>query len=184
MIVKDFAGKPWWSRCVGRLLIRRECRAYRRLGSAPGFPGLVDRVDAYALALEKVEGIQLIRSPTRFKQGTNYLNAIRRSLDSLHQAGIAHLDLRGRENVVLADNGRVILLDLGGAICLRPGSLAHRLLFPLLSAADESAYLKWKEILEAGPYDARERQQLRRYRVARLLWPFRREGRPWTRKNG
>jgi serine/threonine protein kinase len=99
----------------------------------------------------------------------------------LHACGIAHLDLRGRENVMVTGEGRIVLVDLGGAIWLRPGGLFHRALFPLLAAADEAAWIKWKEMLSPGTLDARERAFERRFRRLRGLWLFNLKG-AWRRK--
>ena len=175
-VVKDFAGKPWWFRWFGRLQIARECRAYRRLGRADGFPRFVDRVDAHALALGKVEAIQLIVAPTRFSHGADYLAQIRACLDRLHAAGIFHLDLRGRHNVVLTRNHRIVVLDLASAICLRPGSLIYRLVSSVLAAVDGSAYLKWKWILEVVALTEDEQRSVERLRFWRSLWVLNRKG--------
>ena len=169
-VIKDFSRKPGWIRWFGRLQIARECAAYRRLGPAAGFPRLIGRIDGHALSLSCIEGGQLIHAPTRFSRGADYLEQIGACLDRLHAAGVFHLDLRGRHNVVLSTDDRIHLLDLAGAVCLRPGGLAHRLGSPLLRAVDDAAYLKWKWILEVGEYTEKERRRVRRHRFWRSLW--------------
>ena len=175
-VVKDFAGKSWWFRWFGRLQIARECRAYGFLGKADGFPRFVGRVDAHALALGKIEGVQLIVAPTRFSNGADYLGQIRGCLDRLHAAGIFHLDLRGRHNVLLTPGNTIVVLDLASAVRLRPGSPIHRLFSPLLNALDESAYLKWKWILEVCAFTEDEQRAVDRHRFWRSLWLFNRKG--------
>ncbi len=183
LVVKDFASKPWWVRWVGRLQIARECRAYRWLGPSPCVPRFFGRIDAHALALEWIPSVELAKSPLRRENGVELLARLSAVVGLLHGVGLAHLDLRGRENVIIDGEGRVFVLDLASAIWLRPGGLAHRLLFHRLAWTDQAALLKWKRLLEAGPYTAEERSFLERFRFWRGLWPFNRKGtaRPKTR---
>ena len=58
MVIKDFGAKRWWVRLIGRFQIARESRAYRRLGSIPGIPRWIGRIDAHALAVEWIDGGQ------------------------------------------------------------------------------------------------------------------------------
>jgi len=177
IVLKDFAGKAWWVRLLGRLQISREHRAYVRLGRLPGVPRLVGRVDAHALAIERVDAEQLGRAPDRQTGGAAKLAALREVVSRIHAAGLAHLDLRARENVLVSPAGEIYVVDFASAVWFRPGSLAHRLLFPWFRRVDESALLKWKVILEAGPLDDRERSFLKRHGFWRSLWVFNPRGR-------
>lgn len=181
VVVKDYAGKPWWARAWGRWQIARECRAYAFAGAQPFLPRLLGRVDPLALALERVPGQQLADVHARFPDKGALLSPLRAAIDALHARGIAHLDLRGRENVMVTPEGRIVLLDLGGAVWMRPRGVLHRLLFPLLATADEAAWIKWKEMLAPGQLDARERAFERRFRRLRTLWVFNLKG-AWKRK--
>ena len=180
VVVKDYAAKPWWARTLGGWQIGRECRAYAFAGPQPFLPRLLGRVDRHALALERVPGDQLADVHPRFPDKGPLLTRLRSAIDALHARGIAHLDLRGRENVMVTADGRIVLLDLGGAVWLRPGGLVHRLLFPLLAAADEAAWVKWKEMLAPGELTERERAFARRFRRLRALWVFNPKG-AWRR---
>jgi serine/threonine protein kinase len=177
VVVKDFAARGFVGRWLGRLQIARESAAYRRLDGIEGVPRFVGRIDAHALALEAIDGGPLAATRDRHQRGSRHLEQIRSILERLHAAGLAHLDLRCRENVVVDERGSVFLLDFASAVWLRPGGLAHRVLFPLLRSVDVSAYLKWKSELRAGPYSSEERAFLERHRFWRALWPFNRKRR-------
>jgi hypothetical protein len=177
MVVKDFATKAWWVRLLGRLQIAREHRAYRVLGRLPGVPRLVCRVDALALAIERVEAEQLGKAPDRRADGAAKLAALREVVSRFHAVGLAHLDLRARENVLVSPAGQVYVVDFASAVSFRPGSLGHRLLFPWFRRVDESALLKWKVLLEAGRLSDRERAFLKRHAFWRSLWIFNPRGR-------
>lgn len=176
MVVKDFGANPWWIRWFGRLQTARECAAYRALADVPGFPAWYGRIDPWALALERVVGHQLAFAPDRFTAAEVHVARLRRTVDDMHAAGVAHLDLRGRENVLVDDDGRIIIVDLAGSVRMRPGSLAHRLLFHGLALLDESAFLKWKLLLAPDRLSPREKEFLSRFRrFVRPLWPINRK---------
>jgi hypothetical protein len=172
MIVKDYSGKRGWQRILGRIVIAREVRAYRRLGEIPGVPKLVGRIDALALAIEKVDGTQLGIHPQRSSGGSAKLARLREIIDRIHATGTVHWDLRTRANVLVTPSDEIFVLDFASAVRLRPGSVAHRLLFSSFKQIDESAYLKWKRILKAGPFSERERAMVRRHDFWRALWVF------------
>ncbi|HKQ62756.1 MAG TPA: hypothetical protein VJS92_15805 [Candidatus Polarisedimenticolaceae bacterium] len=173
-VVKDFHHKRTWVRLAGRLQVARECRAYRWLGTLSGVPRFYGRIDAHALAFEHLAGRPLGTAPDRAQGGSEKLRRLREVIDRLHARGLVHWDLRARENVLVDATGTIYVLDFASAMWLRPGGLAHRLLFGWMRRIDESAYLKWKQLLGAGPYTPEEQAFLRRFHAWRPLWPFRR----------
>jgi hypothetical protein len=172
LVVKDFGRKAAWVRLIGRLQISRECRAYRWLGPMQGLPRLVGRIDEHALALERIEGDELAFVPRRRETGAATHAKLRGIVERMHDAGLVHLDLRGKDNVLMGPDGQLFILDLAGAVWFRPGGWAHRLLFRLFQTTDKAALLKWKRILGAGPFTEEEESFLRRYRFWRALWIF------------
>lgn len=175
MVVKDFGTKPIWSRLLGRVQIAREVAAYRHLDGVEGVPRLVGRVDAHALAIEKVPGERLAFHPRRIEDGCRFVGLLRGLIDRIHARGVVHNDLRGRENLLVRDDGSLVLVDLAGAVRLAPGGLAHRLFFRVLARADEAAFLKWKDLLLEGDLTDEERASVERFRRLRALWPFNRK---------
>jgi serine/threonine protein kinase len=175
IVVKDFARKAPWVRWLGRVQISRECRAYSWIADVAGPARWLGRIDAHALALELIEGRELAQVADRYERAESYLGELARIVRELHERGVTHLDLRGRDNVMVDLEGRVRVLDLGAAVRLRPGSLAHRLGFGWLKLADDAALLKWKDLLRAGPYTDEEAAFLRRFRFWRALWVFNRK---------
>lgn len=172
VIVKDFASRSPWVRWLGRLQVRRELAAYRRLEGLEGVPALVGRVDALALAIEKIEGERLAFATLGAGEGERCLAQLRLIVDEIHARGIVHNDLRGRENVLLRRDGGLAVIDFAASIHLRPGGLAHRLLFRALAATDEAAFLKWKGMIVPGSYTPEDEAFLRRFEAWRRLWPF------------
>jgi RIO-like serine/threonine protein kinase len=104
------------------------------------------------------------------------LAALRETLDRIHERGVIHNDLRGKDNTLVRADGRVVLIDFAGAFRFRPGGTAHRLLFRRLSRVDEAAYLKWKRILDPQSLTPEEEKFLRRFAFFRRLWVFNPKG--------
>lgn len=179
-VVKDFAAKNGLVRLWGRLQIAREVKFLRLLADLREVPRLFGRLDAVGLVMERLRGEPFyLRHPGPEWRGD--LLALRAALDAIQARGVVHNDLRGRENVWLREGGGIVVIDWAGALRLRPGTLRHRLLFGPLSAIDDSAYLKWKEMLDPESLTDADREQKRRFRRWRRLWPFNRKGVGWTR---
>jgi tRNA A-37 threonylcarbamoyl transferase component Bud32 len=172
VVVKDFAGRALWARLLGRFQIAREVKAYAWLRGARGVPEFVGRIDALALALEKIEGERLAFAELPPGAAPGLLAELRAILNAIHERGVVHNDLRGRENVLLRADGGLAVLDFAAAIRLRPGGFAHRLLFRALAATDEAAFLKWKGMLAPGSYTPDDEAFLARFERRRALWPF------------
>ena len=172
VLVKDFAGRGRLVRGLGRLQIRREAAAYRWLDGVPGVPAFVGCVDPLALAIEWIDGERLAFATYPQREAPEHLAQLRKILDAIHARGVVHNDLRGRENVLLRRDGGLAIIDFAAAIRLHPGGLAHALLFRLLAATDEAAFLKWKGMIVPGSYTSRDEAFLRRFERWRRLWPF------------
>jgi len=176
-VIKDFGSKRWPVRLWGRIQIAREARSLEALADLGVAPRLLDRVDALALAVESLEGSSLYLHPAG-PAARPHLAALRHAMARVHACGIVHNDLRGRENVLLVEPGpRIVVLDWAGAVQLRPGGW----LFRLWKKVDDSALLKWTEMLDPESLSAEDREFLRRFRRWRRLWPFNRKGLGWTR---
>lgn len=171
IVIKDFARRNWFVRQIGRLQISRELGAYRWLPAMPGVPRLIGRVDGYALAFERIDGRAIGYSIYPERNGRALFDSLVDVVSRLHERGLVHWDLRTRKNVI-ACGDRVVVLDFASAFWLRPGGLAHRLLFSWMKRIDHSAVLKWKQILCAGPYTKEEAAFLRRFHFWRGLWIF------------
>jgi hypothetical protein len=108
-VVKDFRARPFIIRnTIGRLLVRREIRALRKLAGLPGVPADAFRIDAHALAYRYIQGTPLTRET---RQGAEFFAAFERLLADVHARGIVHLDVRNERNVLVTEGSRAALID-------------------------------------------------------------------------
>ena len=150
MVVKDFAGRAWWRRLIGRIEVDRECRAYEYVGPMPWFPNFIGRIDSDALAVEKVEGITLRLAEDIDEMRENYLGQLRTAMERLAEIGFLHLDARAYRNVLRRPDGRVVFIDLAGAFWIPPGHFGHRLLRRFIALYYEANIIKWETLLAPG----------------------------------
>jgi len=150
MVAKDFAPRAWWRRLIGRLEVRRECRAYSYLGPMPFFPEFFGCIDRHALAVEKIDGIALARAPHRDLNRDGYLAQIRTAFERLAELGFLHLDARNNKNLLLSPDGRVVFIDLAGSLWIPPGKIGHRLLRRVSALYYEANIIKWETVLHPG----------------------------------
>ena len=176
LVIKDFGTRAAWVRVLGRIQIAREAAAYRWLEGLDCVPRFVGRVDAWALAIEHVDGQQLADVYEGRADRPALLARLQRAMEAIHARGLYHLDLRGRENILVTTAGDVLLLDFAGALWARPGSLGHRLIAKVAGATDRSAFLKWKDRLTPGSFTAEEEVFIRRFQRRRRWWIFNPKG--------
>ena len=144
LIVKDYTPRPAWIRfTLGRGLIRREVRAYRRLQDIEGIPRFAGQVDSFAFAVEFVEG----RDLSHFRPGEVPVEFFRKLfllLESVHRAGVAQGDIHHRDVLVGPDN-EPFLVDFSTA-AFREGAARswRQRLFRAACSSDHRAVLKLK----------------------------------------
>ncbi len=162
VVVKDFGPRaPWLRQTLGRFLVWRELRAYRALRGHPSVPRLIGRLDAFAFAVEYRPGEKMTREVTG-RVAPGFSQNLESAVRSMHESGVAHLDLRHRSNVLVGEDGEPILIDFASAVCFRPGGAAARWLLPLLARYDLRAVEKWRQRLHHAWPAALRARELRR----------------------
>jgi hypothetical protein len=150
VVIKDWASRPRPVRAtLGRIAVRREARAHRRLEGLGCVPRLLGRLDAFALVLEYRAGTRIsARRPWVFHAG--FAADLARAVAEIHARGVIHLDLAHRGNVGADAQGRPVVFDLGAALCLRSDRPVARWLLRALALPDRRALRKWRRRLGSG----------------------------------
>ena len=147
VVVKDWAPRSRPVRALlGRVALRREARAHRRLEGLACVPRLLGRLDARALVLEYRPGTRVSgRRPWIFD--ARFAESLAYQVARVHARGVVHLDLAHRSNVGADPAGEPVIFDLGAALCLRPRSALGRWLLRGFALADRRALRKWRRRL-------------------------------------
>jgi predicted Ser/Thr protein kinase len=163
----------------GRRAIRREARIYDRLEDVPGVPHSLGLADSEHLVLEHVRGTTLRQAASQLEDREAFFDRLLESIVAMHAAGVAHGDLKRKENTLVRADGSPCIIDFGVA-CLRRGGLHHfnRIRFEQTRQMDLNAYIK----LKYGPFtdqmsarDSKLYRPLLIERLARLArgpWKF------------
>lgn len=114
--VKDFSASPRaFRRWVAPFLVRRETAVLQHLQGVHGVPKYFGRIDRLAFVMEYIEGTPL----ANFKEGElppEVFETMQRTIDTIHQRGVSHGDLKRRSNLILTPNGEVFVVDFAAAI--------------------------------------------------------------------
>lgn len=170
VVVKDYAGRGFLvRRWLAPWLVQRELRVVGRLATVAAVPGALGAVDQHALALEFRAGEPLSRALARrvgAERIERFLADLEESVAAMYACGVVHLDLRHRDNILLGEGAKPVLVDFAAAMCFRPGGFWYRWYRPTVRGFDERALRKWRERLRPGA-PASPRSLIRRLRSRR-----------------
>jgi len=124
-----------WTRWISSFLLRREAHFVNRLQHLPCIPRVLE-TRADVLIVEYVPGRTLTDARAE-GVAKPVADAVVRAVRALHAAGVAHGAL-GRRDILLADDGRVLILDLATAVSAVHPPLLGRWLLPWLQRRDRA----------------------------------------------
>ncbi len=157
-------GLIWHARRAG---LRHEYRAYQRIKGISGLPVCHGLYQQRWLILDFVPG-----TPFRESVLTDHERFFARLLEiiqAMHARGVAHGDLKRKDNLLIDPSGDPIIMDLGAAIVRKSGwhPLNHRL-FNFMRQTDLNAWVKLKYAGYEG-VSAHDSQYLKRSVLERVL---------------
>lgn len=157
---------------LGLSALRREAAVYERLRGVPGVPRSYGLVNGH-LVLEHIDGPSLRRQEGKLEDRDAFFARLLETLDAMHGAGIAHGDLKRKDNVLVGPGERPFVIDFGIAWCVSPEAPAwRRKLFDVLCQMDYNAWVKLKyrrRYAEISAEDAERFRPLLLERVARAI---------------
>lgn len=155
------------TRWLSRAAIRHEYQIYRRLSGLPGFAPCHGLIDQQHLVLEFIPG-QAFRD-AELSDRDDFFATLLQAIQAMHTRGVAHGDLKRKDNLRVSEDGRPMILDFGTATLARPGfrPLRQRL-FEFIRQTDLNAWIKLKYGGYEGVSDA-DVKLLKRSGLERLL---------------
>lgn len=128
---------------VRRLMIANEYKVYTRLKGMQGIPACHGLLKNRYLVLEFVDGEPIKNA--RLDDRQFFCNVLLCLIKKMHQAGVAHGDLKKKDNILVVNGRHPILLDFGVAVIKKSGLRpVNHFLYKLFRKFDYNAYIKVK----------------------------------------
>ncbi len=141
-IVKAAAGGGL-SGLLRRWMLRREYDAYQRLTDFAGSPRCYGLIDGRYLVLEYIAGLSLRTG--QIDDRRTYFDVLFAHIGELHRRGVAHADLKSRDNLLVIAGHLPFVVDFGAAIVRKPGfAPVNHYLYELARRFDFNAWAKLK----------------------------------------
>ena len=171
----DFAIKEpsGWGllRTLSQSSIRREADVYRRLKGIPGIPRCYGCLDDRYLVLEHIQGDTLDALEVGLTNRETFYARLLETLRMMHEAGVAHGDLKRKRNILVGPGEQPFVIDFGIAVVAND---RRGLLFDIARQVDRNAWIKHKyrgRIKEIAAEDAPLYKPMRSERLMRMLRP-------------
>jgi RIO-like serine/threonine protein kinase len=116
-VVKDFSVNGFLYRNIaGRFLVWREKKAYQKLKGIKGIPDFYGDINGLALVMEEIPGKSLKAAHQTSGVSQEFYSDLNTLLETIHDAGIAHCDLKRMPNIIIGDDGLPYIVDWAASI--------------------------------------------------------------------
>lgn len=157
----------------GKRSLAREHRVYSRLAGVRGVPRCYGFLDDTHLVLEHIAGPSLRTHADELKDRERFFAELLTSIEAMHAAGVAHGDLKRKNNVVVGPGEHPYIIDFGIARLRkneRDGQSGP--VFEWVKQMDYNAWAKLKyrgHLDDLSPEDAARYRPLLLERIARVI---------------
>jgi len=152
--------RGWWS----RFSLRREHAAYERLAGIAGIPHCYGLLPGGYLVLEFIESSAFRGADIADRDA--WFARLMAIIDTCHDRGVAHGDLKRKANLMLDAQGQAVVVDFGTAWLKKTGfAPLNHAIFRYLARTDINACIKHKY---HGRYDQVQAADAQRLRYSRL----------------
>jgi tRNA A-37 threonylcarbamoyl transferase component Bud32 len=124
-------------------MLRNEYRVYTKLSGLTGIPVCYGFIDGRYLVLEFIGGTP-IRS-ARIADPGWFFESLLNLIKEIHNLGVAHTDLKKKDNILVVDGKTPYVIDFGVAVVRKPGfEPFNHYLYKLAKKFDYNAWAKLK----------------------------------------
>ncbi|MGE4657754.1 MAG: RIO1 family regulatory kinase/ATPase [Gammaproteobacteria bacterium] len=153
--------------------IRREHNIYQYLLDIPGIPKCLGLIDEKYLILEHLPGKTFRKYEKKLQNREQFFKKLLATVKAMHQAGVAHGDLKRKDNILVGLDDSPYVIDFGTAhLRKKPYNWWNQLVFKRIAQADYNAWIKLKyqrRFVDLSPADAELYYPLFEERLARVL---------------
>lgn len=126
-----------------RWMLRREYEAYKRLTNFAGSPRCYGLVDSRFLVLEYIDAPSLRRGQIDDRRA--FFDTLFAQITELHRRGVAHADLKSKDNLLVIGGRIPCMVDFGAAMMRKPGFAPwNHFVYDLARRLDFNAWAKLK----------------------------------------
>jgi predicted Ser/Thr protein kinase len=158
---------------LGKRALAREHRVYMRLAGVRGVPRCYGFLDDAHLVLEHIAGPSLRERSNDLEDRGRFFAELLKSIDAMHAAGVAHGDLKRKNNVVVGPGEHPYIIDFGIARLRKAARDGNGgVVFEWVKQIDYNAWAKLKyrgHLDQLSPEDAARYRPLLLERIARLI---------------
>ena len=146
-VLKDHsASDRWFSTLIGPLLTWRECKALQRLEAVECIPKLLARPSKRSFLMTYHPAVPITMPEAATHDWDTIFARLSAALQQVHEAGVAHNDLRNPSNTLITADGEPVLVDLVGAFFRgHSWNLLNHWVFDKFCLVDKSAITKMKQ---------------------------------------
>lgn len=160
LVIKAPLGNPL-TRPLNLALLRHEYRIYQRLDGMSAVPHCYGMANEQYLVLEYIEG-QTMRD-VRPARDSGFYEKLFTAIEQMHQRGVAHFDLKRKENLLVAADDQPVMIDFGVSIYHKGGlHLLNAALFKLAKQFDYNAWIRHKYDRKYGQMSADDQPYYRK----------------------
>ncbi|MFC1823774.1 hypothetical protein ACFL9T_13770 [Thermodesulfobacteriota bacterium] len=143
-VVKDYSVNGFMFRnTIGRFLVWRETKAYRKLKGMSGIPGFHRVVDGLALIIDELPGKNMEGLEGKEKLPPRFFLELRNLIANIHRRGLAHCDLKRAPNIIVGNDGKPCIIDWSAALSKQEfGLFPLNLIYQRFLQDDYNAVLK------------------------------------------
>jgi len=153
--------------------IRREFSVYQYLLDIPGIPKCLGLIDKKYLLLEYLPGQTFRKYETKLQERDKFFKGLLVIIKAMHQEGVAHGDLKKKDNILVTQGEKPYVIDFGTAYLRKDQySWWNWWVFKRMVQADYNAWIKLKyqrRFENLSPADAKIYNPLPEERIARLI---------------
>ena len=130
-------------RFIRRIMLRNEFLAYSKLSSVKGIPHCLGFLKKNYLVLQFIDGVSVKNA--RIPDREHFFKAFLDLIKSLHTAGVAHGDLKKKDNLLVVDEQTPCVIDFGVAVIKKSGfAPLNHFLYNIAAKFDLNAWAKLK----------------------------------------
>ncbi|MGD2270051.1 MAG: hypothetical protein PVI06_06580 [Desulfobacterales bacterium] len=131
------------AKLLRRWMLHNEYKIYNQLCGLKGVPFCYGFIQKRYLVLEFIDGIPM-RS-ARIANPRHFYDTLLELIKGMHHLGVAHTDLKKKDNILVVDGTTPYVIDFGVAILRKPGfAPLNHYLYNLAKKFDFNAWAKLK----------------------------------------